>query len=206
MACITCNQEKGLFCCNSKSLKRVCIETKRVFDACIQKVKVEDAILDVNFPVPPPANAIVTVIANSGPAVLTDLMVEPVQGNPCSRVSYTLTIPVMVTAVDNANNTYTGTSSYVVTSDILLKVPPSTPMLPVTVEVQSGLTGVAVSLSDGILVADLCILILNKAVALVILSIPTYGYPFIPECTAFSDDVCRGVFTQPIFPSTTTLT
>ena len=45
-----------------------------------------------------------------------------------------------------------------------------------------------------------CVTIISKIVMTVELLVPSYGYPIIPKCQEYANDVCSGFFDLPIYP------
>ncbi|MDD4315839.1 MAG: hypothetical protein PHC84_01610 [Clostridia bacterium] len=188
---------------SSAKCEKVCVEVRRIFDACIQRKSVENARLTVSFPRVNDAIADpVESVTNSGPCVISNLTITPVPGSLCSRVRYTLTIPISVVKEDCGNNVVTGTTSFTLQQDLLLKIPASSVLVPVEIQAVCNVTGLNGVLSDSVLTCTLCITIITKVYADVIISIPTYGYPCIPPCQEFEEDICEEVFNRPIFPTT----
>ncbi|MFW5780414.1 MAG: hypothetical protein ACOCWI_03065 [Bacillota bacterium] len=202
MSNFRCEQTPARFC-NTVAGKseRVCVEVKRIFDACLQRKSIENAQLTVAFPCPPPRCFTVESVSNNGLAIVSNLEITPLPRSACSRVRYTITIPIQVVLSDNAGNTVIGTSSYTMQQDLLLRVPASTALVPVTVEASANVVGLNNTLSDSVLTTTLCITIVTKVLANVIISIPTYGYPCIPPCQEYSEDVCEEIFNRPLYPS-----
>lgn len=181
--------------------EKVCVEVRRIFDACIQKKSVENARLTVSFPRSQDAvGKEVESITNNGPCVVSDLTITPLPDSVCSRVRYTLTIPICVVK-EECGHVVTGTTSYTLQQDLLLKIPASSVLVPVEIQAVCNVTGLNGVLSDSVLTCTLCISIITKVYADVIISIPTFGYPCIPPCQEFEEDICEGVFNRPIFPT-----
>ncbi len=181
--------------------EKVCVEVRRIFDACIQKKSVENARLAVCFPTP--GNTIaenVESVTNNGPCVISDLTITPLPNSACSRVRYTLTIPISVVK-EECGRVVTGTTSFTLQQDLLLKIPASSVLIPVEIQAVCNVTGLNGVLSDSVLTCTLCISIITKVYADVIISIPTFGYPCIPPCQEFEEDICEEVFNRPIFPT-----
>ena len=186
---------------NTNRCERVCVEVKRVFDACLQRKSVENAQLPVAFSCPPSRCSTVESVTNNGMAIISNLEITPLPRSACSRVRYTLTIPIQVVLSNNAGKNIVGTTSFTLQQDILLKVPASTALVPVHVEVTANVVGLNNSLSDSVLTTTLCVTIVTKVLARVILSIPTFGYPCIPPCQEFAEDLCEEIFNRPLYPS-----
>ncbi len=181
--------------------EKVCVEVRRIFDACIQQKSVENARLIVSFPCGKGATGEeVESITNNGPCVVSNLTITPLPDSVCSRVRYTLTIPIAVVK-EECGHVVTGTTSFTLQQDLLLKIPASSVLVPVEIQAVCNVTGLNGVLSDSVLTTTLCISIITKVYADVIISIPTYGYPCIPPCQEFEEDICEGVFNRPIFPT-----
>lgn len=187
---------------NTRTSENICVEVKRIFDACIQRSSIENVQLTVAFPQPVtlPGFTVESVV-NSGDGVISNLNITPIPKSIFSRVTYTLTIPIEVVATDNVGNRIYGTSSYVLNKDILLRVPASTTVAPVQIEATASIEGLNNTLSDSVLTTTLCITIISKVYANVIVCIPTYGYPCIPPCQVYAEDLCDEVFRRPLYPS-----
>jgi len=187
--------------CGSTSSKceKVCVEVKRIFDACIQRRSIENVQLTVCFP-QCPRNLVVKCVNSVGKAIISNLSITPIPRSIFSRVRFTVTIPIQVVAMDNAGNIVYGTSSYSECKDIMLRVPASTALAPIQVDASVSIVGLNNTLSDSVLTTTLCVTIITKVYAKVILSIPSYGYPFIPPCKEFEEDLCSEVFNKPLYP------
>jgi hypothetical protein len=157
--------------------------------------------LPVAFSCPPSRCSTVESVTNNGMAIISNLEITPLPRSACSRVRYTLTIPIQVVLSNNAGKNIVGTTSFTLQQDILLKVPASTALVPVHVEVTANVVGLNNSLSDSVLTTTLCVTIVTKVLAKVILSIPTFGYPCIPPCQEFAEDLCEEIFNRPLYPS-----
>ncbi len=198
MACNFRNSNSSALCCTgSSACEKTCIEVKRVFDACLQQRSVS-ATLTVDLGSETATG--VLSINSSGASTISSLVVTPIAGTPNSRVSYTVTTPVTVTGTNSAGATITGTSSMSFDLDIVLRVPQDGVIAP-----QIDATVVVVGLQNAVtagntVTTNACVTIITKVVADVILVVPTYGYPVLPPCQEYTQDVCSGVFNTPVFP------
>ncbi len=199
MACNNKNYTSPAICCtNNNTSEKNCIEVKKVFDACMQQRSISTT-LNVTF-TGDTTGYTVTGVQSSGDAVISDLNVTPLAGSTCSRVSLTLTVPVTVVATNSAGLQIIGTSSMTLTQDIVLKVPADGVIAP-RVESTVVIVGLQNSLiSSTEVTTNACVTIITKVVADVILVVPTYGYPILPPCQEYTQDVCSGVFSAPVFP------
>lgn len=189
----------SICCTTGGTCEKACVDVKRVFDACIQQTSVTGETLEVDFGGEQTTGYTVTSLKSSGKTVVSDLVVTPISGSPCSRVSYTATVPVTVVATNATGATITGSSSLSINEDIMLRVPADGVIAP-TVDATVVVEGFQSTLADTEVVTNACITVITKVVADVILVIPTYGYPTLPPCQEYTQDVCSGVFSTPVFP------
>lgn len=198
MACNFRNCNSSALCCTGSNVcEKTCIEVRRVFDACIQQRSVSTT-LTVDFG-SETATSILS-LNNSGESVISALSVTPIAGTCTSRVSFTITTPITVTGTNSAGTTITGTSSMSFDMDIVLRVPQDgviSPQITATVAIIGLQNTVA---SGNTVTTNACVTIITKVVADVILIIPTNGYPVLPPCQEYTQDVCSGVFNTPVFP------
>ncbi len=192
------NTTPAICCTNNNSSEKTCIEVKKVFDACMQQRSIATT-LAVTF-TGDPTGYTVTGVNSTGDAVISDLSVTPLAGTACSRVSFTLTVPVTVVATNTAGQFITGASSITLTQDVVMKVPADGVIAP-RVEATAVIVGLQNALVTGTEVTtNACVTIITKVVADVILVVPSYGYPVLPPCQEYTQDVCSGIFNSPVFP------
>ncbi|MFA6867417.1 MAG: hypothetical protein WCR54_07875 [Clostridia bacterium] len=198
---MACNSKKcgspARCCTNNNMAERVCIDTKRVFDVCIQRLSLETT-LNVDFDTPP-VNPTVTKVASSGSGEIVNLDIQPIEGSRASRVKYTLEVPILVEVTNAGGLKSTGTSMVSLDQDLVLYVPEDGVFAP-TIDAAAVIVGIQNSLSGSVLTATLCVTIITKVVANVILVVPSYGYPILPPCQKYKEDSCSGMFESPIFP------
>ena len=188
--------------------ERVCIQVKKVFDACISQNTEENAIVTITDLVPPnPAQPLTFVSAKSisSVGIISSLTIDPLPDRPgFARVQAIVGIPIEVIYTDANGIEGKGTAVFSVVKDIVMCVP-SNSIIPVDIA-----AAVALISPNGIYLGDnrfsitACVTIVMKVEAEVELLIPTYGYCRIPPCQDFSQEVCTGVFDLPLFPSTPT--
>jgi|AGTN01.3.fsa_nt_gi hypothetical protein len=191
MAC-TNNNITGTNACP----ERVCIQANRVFDACISQFTEESITVPVSFPTPP-----VTFVSadSTGQCIISNVVITPQTGSTCSRIQYTVTVPMTVVALDGGGNTILGTTAVTFNRDILLKVPKQS-IIPAEVECTSNIVGLRGTFSDSTLTFTCCVTLITKIVAPVELLIYTNGYPALPNCQEYAEDLCAGVFNVPLYP------
>lgn len=201
MACSrnSCNS-RNLCCTKNNVCEKTCIEVDKVFDVCMQQRSIP-ATLTVTFSAPPDGYTITSLI-NSAQGVISGLIITPIEGSQCSRVRYTLTVPIIILATNSAGAQITGTATMTITQDIMLRVPGDAviaPEIKAIVSIEGALSQIT---SPTTVVTEACVTIITKVVADVILVIPSYGYPKLRSCQEFTEDVCPGVFARTtLFPS-----
>ena len=200
MPCTTRNNNYSPAICSTSgnACEKACVDVKKVFDACLSQNSVTETI-EVDFSGGEPTGYTITSLKSCGPAALTDVVVTPITGSACSRVSYVATVPVTVVATNPAGAQLVGTSSMTFEKDILLRVPSDGVIAP-TIEATVVIEGLQNTLAGTEVTTTACVTIITKVVADVILVIPTYGYPTLPPCQEYTQDVCSGVFGNPVFP------
>ncbi|HIU21595.1 MAG TPA: hypothetical protein IAD51_05120 [Candidatus Limadaptatus stercorigallinarum] len=184
--------------------EKVCIQVKKVFDACISQMTLETlsvTLTDLTPASPAEPLTFVSGKSTSSKGTITALTVTPLADRPgLSRVLATVSIPVQITYTDANGVEGTGTGTVAVTEDIVMCVPTGSVFpveLAATVNMASP-NGVYVSGTTFSITA--CTTVVMKVLADVDLLVPSYGYCKIPPCTAFSQEVCQGVFDLPLFP------
>lgn len=185
--------------------EKVCINVKKVFDACITQQTLETvSVVLTNLTPASPAEPLTFVSgkSTSSKGTITALTVTPLADRPgLSRVLANVSIPVQITYTDNNGVEGTGSGTITLTEDIVMCVPTGSVFpveLAATVNMASP-NGVWVSGATFSITA--CTTVVMKVLADVDLLVPSYGYCKIPPCTEFSQEVCQGVFDLPLFPS-----
>ena len=184
--------------------ERVCIETNKVFDACIRQIEERDLELVVvkQHPKNPTEPLTFTGCSSEGyEAEVTNLVIERFEDAPnFARVSADINIPIRVTYVDANDEAGEGRSIITVSQDVVLYVPQPS-IIPFEVKAFANAVCASGSYVGGkTFNVDCCITVILKVVAKVDLLIPTYGYCPIPPCQEFTEEVCPGLFNLPLFP------
>ena len=185
--------------------EKVCIQVKKVFDACITQATLETLSVTLSALTPASLSEPITFVrrkSTSSKDTITELTVTPLADRPgLSRVLANVSIPVQITYTDSNGVEGTGMGNITLTEDIVMCVPTGSVFpveLAATVNMASP-NGVYVSGSTFSITA--CTTVVMKVLADVDLLVPSYGYCKIPPCTEFSQEVCQGVFDLPLFPS-----
>ena len=183
---------------------KVCIQAKKVFDACMQQSQLNNIILNVSNLTPTNPTYPLTFISAKSMAsqgVISNLIVEPLNERPnCARVKADITIPVSVAFTDANGVEGSGVSSITITKDVILNVP-SASIMPYTVEaVVSAVSTLGSYTGVNQFTIDACVSIILKIVMEVELLLPSYGYAAIPPCQDYTQEVCAGFFELPMYP------
>lgn len=184
-------------CCTNNCAKKTCIEVSKVFDACLQRRMIASTFT-VEFS-GDPTGATVTSVTNSGTGVISNLVITPIEGSPCYRVRFTLTVPLAIVATKPDGTEITGTASMVIQMDLAMRVPQDALILPEIVAIAS-IVGTQNSIVGNIVTTNACVSIITKVIADVILVVPSYGYPILPTCLEYTQEACSGIFSTPVFP------
>ncbi len=184
--------------------EKVCLQAKKVFDACMQQTQLTDIVLNITNLTPSnPTYPLTFISAKStvSEGTISNLIIEPIpERERAARVKADIIIPVSVAYTDANGVEGVATSTVTVTKDVILNIP-SASIMPYTVEAvvslvstQGAYTGV------NQFTIDCCVSIIMKVVMEVELLIPSYGYTAIPPCQDYTQEVCAGFFELPVYP------
>lgn len=184
--------------------EKVCLQAKKVFDACMQQTQLTDIVLNITNLTPSnPTYPLNFISAKStvSEGTISNLIIEPIpERERAARVKADIIIPVSVAYTDANGVEGVATSTVTVTKDVILNIP-SASIMPYTVEAvvslvstQGAYTGV------NQFTIDCCTSIIMKVVMEVELLIPSYGYTAIPPCQDYTQEVCAGFFELPVYP------
>jgi hypothetical protein len=199
--------------CNT-ACDRVCIQAKKIIDACLKQFtdsQVELVLEDVTPPDPALPLTFVSGKSTTIYGIIEDLVVTRISERPrFGRVQGTVVLPMEIIFTDNNNQTGSGTGHLDVPFDIIMRLPEAS-IIPFQVEAQISAVCPAGEFvppavnpiqSEGFtFIVDACISIIFKIVVDTQLIVPTYGFPVIPPCQDYAVDVCSGIFELPLFPS-----
>lgn len=184
--------------------EKVCVQVKKVFDACMQQVQLTDTVLTLtNFYPTTPTYPLTFVSAKSttSEGVISNLLIDPLDERPhAARVKADVTIPVSVAYVDAAGVEGVATSSITINKDVILNIP-SASIMPYSVEAVVSLVSTQGTYTgENQFTIDACVTVILKIVMDVELLIPSYGYTAIPPCQEYTQEVCAGFFELPMYP------
>lgn len=185
--------------------ERVCIEVKRVFDACIKQETLAGEIITLTSTTPCKVVTPFTFISArsvSTKGEISNLVVLPIPDKPgCARVQFNLDIPLQVLFTDATGATAVGEAVLTLPKDIILHIPEAS-VIPYEIESVVNVVSTCGSyVADATFSVTLCAAIIIKVITDVELLVPSYGYCYIPPCQDFQAEVCEGFFDLPLFPS-----
>lgn len=184
--------------------EKVCIQAKKVFDACMQQSQLTDIVLNLTNITPVSPTYPLTFISaksTTQAGVISNLLIETLAERPHSaRVKCDITIPVSVAFTDAAGVEGAATSYVTVSKDVILNIP-SASIMPYNVEAVVSLVSTQGTYTgENQFTIDCCASIILKIVMEVELLVPSYGYTPIPPCQEYTQEVCAGFFELPMYP------
>lgn len=186
--------------------EKVCIQTKKVFDACIKQTQEDGVVLNLYNPVPAnPTYPLTFVSAKSTTtkATVSAVQIDRLTDRPnFARVQVTLTVPLEVIYTDAEGNEGIAQSSTTLTGDVILFVPEPS-IIPYFVEAVASIVSPegVFNAENNTFTVSCCVTVILKMVMEVELLVPAYGYSAIPPCQEYTQEVCSGFFELPLFPN-----
>jgi hypothetical protein len=186
--------------------EKVCVQAKKVFDACIKQTQEEGIVLTLTNLTPENPTYPLTFVSaksTSTKGTITSLQVDRLTDRPnFARVQVTMTVPLEVIYTDANGVEGSATSSTTLTSDVILYVPEPS-IIPYYIE-----AGVSIIAPEGVFdttnntfTVSCCVTVILKVLMEVELLVPSYGYATIPPCQEYTQEVCSGFFELPLFPN-----
>ncbi|MBP5467343.1 MAG: hypothetical protein J6Y43_07275 [Clostridia bacterium] len=184
--------------------EKVCIEVKKVFDACMQQSQLNSIVLNITDLTPADPTYPLTFVSAKSTAskgVISNLLVEPLtERENAARVKADITIPVSVAYTDANGVEGVASSSITITKDVILNIPKAS-IMPYDVEAVVSLVSTQGTYTgENQFTIDCCVSIILKIVMEVELLVPSYGYAQIPPCQEYTQEVCAGFFELPMYP------
>lgn len=186
--------------------EKVCIQTKKVFDACIKQTQEDGIVLALSdFTPTDPTYPLTFLSAKSTTtkATVTNVQVDRLNDRPnFARVQVTLAVPMEVLYTDASGTEGRATSTATLTGDVVLFVPEPS-VIPYEVEAMVSIVAPdgTFNATDVNFTVSCCVTVILKMVMDVELLVPSYGYAAIPPCQEYSNEVCSGFFELPLFPN-----
>ena len=185
--------------------EKACIQTRKVFDACMKQIQQENTQITLSGLTPAEPALPLTFVGCStqtNDVVINDLVVDRFDDKPCfARVTGSVSIPVTVNYTDANGVAGSGVGNISIPVDIVLYVPQPS-VIPYQVTAFANAICAGGRFVDGSTFGiDLCITVIIRVVVDAELLIPTYGYCQIPPCQDFTQDICSGFFDLPLYPA-----
>lgn len=184
--------------------EKVCIDVRKVFDACIRQVQQDDIIITLNNYNPPNPVFPLTFVSgrsSTNKGVITNLTVERLIDRPrFARVKCVVNIPIEIVYVDADGVEGTATGIMGITQDVILAVPQQTIMPYEIVAIVSSICPDGRQVADGQMSVDACITIIMKIIVEAEILVPSYGFCAIPPCEEYTENICSTFFELPLYP------
>ena len=184
--------------------EKICIQVKRVFDACIRQERQDDVSITLFdfFPENPTYPLTFTSARSTTTSgVISNLGIDRLQDRQnCARVQATVTIPIEVLYTDANGVEGIARSQITVNEDVILFVPQPS-VMPYSVEaVVSFVAPEGTYVNPTTMTVSGCLTVILKVVMEVELLVPSYGYCAIPPCQEYTHEICTGFFELPRYP------
>lgn len=184
--------------------EKACIQTKKVFDACMKQLQETNLDLTLTSFTPASPTYPLTYTGctfNPDGTTINNLQVERFEDKPCfARVSGDVTVPVTVSYVDSAGVSGVASTSITIPEDVVLYIPqPSIVPYQITAFVYGVCT--TGSITEETATISCCLTIILRVVVDAEILVPTYGYCQIPPCQEYAQDSCSNIFDLPLYPA-----
>jgi len=184
--------------------EKVCIQTEKIFDACIKQTRIENYTLTLTELDPAtPTYPLTFISARSltSEGTVTNLVIDRQTDKPCARVQATVSIPVEVLYTDDNGVDGSATATVALNMDVFLHVPAPS-IIPYNVRAVVSVVAPEATFdpTTNTFTASLCVTVILKISMPVELLVPTYGYCVIPPAQEYSQEVCAGFFELPLYP------
>ena len=189
---------------NCDPITRVCIQTKKVFDACIKQASYENVSIVLTETNPANPTLPLTFVGGRSTSIMaevTNLVVTRLQNRPrYGRVEADLVIPIEINYTDATGVSGVGSGTLTLHQDGIMLLPEASimPYQVVSVIVPEGTFDS--NSTDLTFVVTTCVAAIMKIVITAELIVPSYGYAVIPPCQEYNQEVCAGFFDLPLFP------
>ncbi|MCM1043748.1 MAG: hypothetical protein NC350_06080 [Corallococcus sp.] len=196
--------------------EKICIQGKKVFDACMKQSTLQQITVNVSDVTPPnPVTPLrfVSCKSTTTTGLVENLVVERInERQRYGRVQADIVVPVEVTYIDANNVEGSGTGTVTLPIDVVMYLPEPS-IIPYRIEASVSAISPEGNFSqtqviDGVtyylFVINCCVTAIIKVTMDVELIMPTYGYAVIPPCQEYTEEVCSGYFELPLYPGTGT--
>jgi len=184
--------------------ERVCVQVKKVFDACIKQLQEDNVELTLSdFTPAHPAQPLtfVSCRSTSPKGIISNLSVDRLDDKPRqARVRCSVAAPMELLYVDAKGVEGKAKTSVAVREDVVLYVPEPS-VIPYQFEASANCVALSgIQTGENVFKAGVCKTVILKIIVEAELLIPSYGYAQIPQCQNFTQEVCSGFFELPIYP------
>ena len=201
---------------NKKKKKKICIQGKKVFDACMKQSTLQQitvSVSEVNPPSPSEPLKFVSCKSTSTEGQVENLVVERLKERPrYGRVEADIVIPVEVTYIDSNNVEGTGMGTVTLPVDVVMYLPEPS-IIPYRIEASVSAVSPEGNFAQSQVIDEVtyynfaincCVTAIIKVTMDVELIVPSYGYAVIPPCQDYTEEVCSGYFELPLYPGAPT--
>ena len=188
--------------------EKILIEVPRVFDACVHSETLSGITLTTtNYSPENPALPLTYISTETDQTVgvtVSNVVITRLDNRPnFANVSGQVTFPLVVTYRDANGVLGSATTTYTTDFSCVLLVPqPSLSSIEIK-GVGQFTSSIGSYTAENTFTVTACMQIVIKVVADVDILVPSYGYPFIPECQNIPT-VCPGVGSFTLYPTTST--
>ncbi len=201
---------------NNGGSEKICIQGKKVFDACMKQSTLQQitvSVSDVNPPSPSEPLKFVSCKSTSTEGQVENLVVERLKERPrYGRVEADIVIPVEVTYIDSNNVEGTGMGTVTLPVDVVMYLPEPS-IIPYRIEASVSAVSPEGNFAQSQVIDEVtyynfaincCVTAIIKVTMDVELIVPSYGYAVIPPCQDYTEEVCSGYFELPLYPGAPT--
>lgn len=198
---------------DSTCQEKICIQAKKVFDACVKQTTLQGltiSVSDVNPANPATPLSFVSCKSITTEAIVENLVVERLPDRQrYARVQADIVAPIEVVYIDANNVEGGGFGTVTLPIDVIMFLPEPS-IIPYKVEASISVvsptgTYIGDEVIEGVtfykFLVECCFSAVVKITMDVDIIVPTYGYAVIPPCQEFAEDVCSGFFDLPLYPS-----
>ena len=185
--------------------EKVCIQTKKVFDACVKQETLTDLAVTLTNITPESLVEPFTFVSaksTSSRGLITNMTIDKLADRSgCARIRCDVIIPIEVVFVDANGVEGKGNGTVTINKDVVLHIAQPS-VMPYEIEaVVNLISPEGVYAGNNVFNITSCSTVIMKVVMEVELLIPSYGYCFIPPCQEFREEVCDSFFDLPLFPA-----
>ena len=197
---------------NDGCSEKICIQAKKVFDACMKQTTLQQITVSVSDTTPANPTAplrFVSCRSSTTTGQIENLVVDRLTERPkYGRVQADIVVPVTVTYIDANNEEGSGSGIVTIPVDVVMYLPEPS-IIPYRVEAavsavspegQYSQTQTIDGVTYYIFVINCCVTSILKVTMDVELIVPSYGYAVIPPCQEYTEEVCSGYFELPLYP------